>query len=58
MAKAEGAMQIFVETRLADGSVESRKIIDHDNREDRVWLGRHCFWAFRNQRSVTTGPTE
>ena len=51
-------MQIFVETRLADGSVESRKIIDHDNREDRVWLGRHCFWAFRNQRSVTTGPTE
>lgn len=48
-------LNIVVETsRRASGIVESRKVIDHNNREDRVWLGKHCFWAFRNGRSVKT----
>lgn len=25
-------------------------------RDSRVWLGRHCFWAFRNGREIRTGP--
>ena len=32
----------------------TRRIIDHNNREDRVWLGKHCFWAFRNGAEVRT----
>ena len=43
-----------ISTNMASGSVEVDRVIDHDNREDRVWLGRHCFWAFRNGRSITT----
>lgn len=37
-------------------SVESTKVIDHDNSSDRKWLGSHCFWAMRNNRMVTTFP--
>jgi len=36
--------------------LESAKIIDHNDSSDRKWLGAHCFWAFRNQRRVTTTP--
>ena len=43
-----------ISTNMASGSVEVDRVIDHDNREDRIWLGRHCFWAFRNGRSITT----
>lgn len=48
-------LPLIVETRdLKTGELESSKTIDHADRDDRVWLGRHCFWAFRNGRSVTT----
>lgn len=39
---------------LATGDVVSERTIDHENREDRVWLGRHCYWAFRNGHAVIT----
>lgn len=32
--------------------------IDHENADHRKWLGRMCFWAFRNNRSVFTEPTK
>lgn len=40
-------------TRL---EIEDVRDIDHDNAEERRWLGRHCFWAMRSGRSVTTYP--
>ena len=36
------------------GEIEQKKIIDHQNHDARVWLGKHCFWAFRNEKAVTT----
>lgn len=48
-------LPLMVVTRnVKTGVTESRKKIDHNNRDDRVWLGKHCFWAFRNSRSVET----
>lgn len=48
-------MTIYVET-WCNGDMESRREIDHNDRESRVWLGRHCYWAFRNGREIRTGP--
>lgn len=45
-----------VSKNMQTGVIELDKTIDHNNRDDRVWLGKHCFWAFRNGRSVTTEP--
>jgi len=45
-----------ISRNMETGETELDKIIDHDNRDDRVWLGKHCFWAFRNGRSITTEP--
>lgn len=39
-----------------DGEIEQQKIIDHNRHEDRVWLGKHSFWAMRNNRVITTVP--
>lgn len=48
-------LKLIVETvNIETGERESRKVIDHNDRDDRVWLGKHCFWAFRNNRKVTT----
>lgn len=33
-----------------------RKIIDHGDHSDRVWLGKHAFYCMRNGFSVTTAP--
>jgi hypothetical protein len=52
---SEYPLRLVVETaNVITGQIEGRKVIDHNNREDRVWLGKHCFWAFRNGRSVKT----
>lgn len=45
-----------VSKNMQTSVIELDKTIDHNNRDDRVWLGKHCFWAFRNGRSVTTEP--
>lgn len=37
---------------------KSVKTIDHDNAEERQWLGKHCFWAMRSGYSVETRPVE
>lgn len=52
-------MSLLVNVITADAVTqvaESARVIDHDNRDDRVWLGKHCFWAMRNGKSVTTLP--
>lgn len=43
---------------LETGQVESVRWMNHYSKEDRVWLGRHCYWAFRNGRSILTEPGE
>lgn len=43
-------------TDLGTGVLENRRVIDHNDRESRQWLGRHCYWAMRNGRKVTTYP--
>ena len=49
------SFMIVVETwRNNGGRRESVRTIDYNNREERVWLARHCFWAFRNGRTVVT----
>jgi len=37
-------------------SQTTEKVIDHNDREQRQWLGKHCFWAVRNNYSVLTNP--
>lgn len=36
----------------------TRKVIDHADQSDRKWLGKHCWWAFRNNHSVHTAPVQ
>lgn len=53
--EAPAPLRLVVETHcLRTGQMTSKKVIDHNNRDDRVWLGKHCFWAFRNAHKVTT----
>lgn len=37
-------------------TLESERRINHADHADRVWLGKHCFWAMRNGREVSTRP--
>jgi len=41
---------------LGTDEIESERVIDHNQHHDRVWLGKHCFWAFRNGRGIETEP--
>lgn len=41
---------------VAETEIEAVKDIDHDNDADRRWLAKHCWWAMRSGRSVTTYP--
>lgn len=33
-----------------------RNVVDHNVHSDRLWLGKHSYWAIRNGHSVTTAP--
>lgn len=35
---------------------EKWRVIDHNNHDDRKWLGNHCFWAFNNGRGIAAKP--
>lgn len=48
---------VLVET-YCKGRREASVVVDHDDAEHRRWMGRHCFWAFRNGREVRTSATE
>jgi hypothetical protein len=47
-----------VTTFLSDNQeeIESEQVIDHSQHKDRLWLGKHCHWAFRNNRGVEIYP--
>lgn len=40
---------------IRDGEVTVKRI-DHNDRWDRQWLGKHAYWAMRNGHEVTTRP--
>lgn len=42
--------------RPGSEDVEFERVIDHSKHHDRVWLGKHCHWAFRNGYGVETEP--
>jgi hypothetical protein len=48
---------VSVETLNLETGHRDMKVIDHDEHNSRVWLGRHCYWGMRNGYQVTTGPT-
>lgn len=50
------SVSVVVTTTDLSSGKSTTKIIDHNNHEDRVWLGRHAFWAMRNNHSVETRP--
>lgn len=54
--KDAGEVRIRVVTTCLDTGEVNERVIDHNDREQRQWLGRHCHWAFRNNRSVKTIP--
>ena len=48
-------LYIVVETYdLLGDELEACRVIDHNDRDDRRWLGRHCFWAMRNNKRIVT----
>lgn len=49
-------MLLVVTTDLATNTETNRRMIDHDDDDARKWLGKHCYWAFRNNHSVYTAP--
>jgi hypothetical protein len=49
-------LPLRVLTRNMQTGEITERVIDHNNHHDRVWLGKHCFWAFRNGRGVQTEP--
>lgn len=52
-------VHVHVTTRPLDSDAPGKHVvIDHNVQEHRSWLGKHCFWAFRNGHSVTTYPTD
>ena len=46
---------VEVKTTYPNGSWEI-KVIDHDSRDERQWLGQHAFKALRKGAEVRTRP--
>jgi hypothetical protein len=42
--------------KVGSVDIENERVIDHNSHSDRVWLGKHCYWAFRNGFGVETEP--
>lgn len=49
---------VRVISRNLDTNEVAERVIDHDDREHRQWLGKHAFWAMRNRVEVTTRPVQ
>lgn len=48
--------KVRVITRDMKTGTSTERVIDHDDREQRQWLGKHAFWAMRNHHEVVTRP--
>lgn len=49
-------VHVLVTTYDPDREEPAQRLIDHNNKEHRVWLGKHCFWAMRSGVTVSTKP--
>ena len=50
---AEYECPLMVETWSVDTDEKvSERVIDHSRHSHRSWLGKHCFWAFRNGHGI------
>ena len=50
-------LPLTVETWIVEtDEMETSKVIDHADHADRVWLGKHSHWAFRNGRGIVCRP--
>ena len=57
MIEADKPIPLKVITfKAGSDEIENERIIDHNNHSDRVWLGKHCYWAFRNGFGIETEP--
>lgn len=50
------ARMLMVITTDLTNKTKTNRLIDHDDADARKWLGKHCYWAFRNKHSVLTYP--
>lgn len=53
-------MNVLVTTRnLSDlDEAPNTVVINDEEKSHRIWLSKHCFWAMRSNRSVTSSPTD
>lgn len=56
--KKESVKLRVLTVRMSDMEEVDDRVIDHNKTADRQWLGKHCFWAFRNGHGVQTSPLE
>ena len=51
-------LAVVVRTYYPDGTTQSARLIDHNYKPHRDWLGKHCFWAMRAGLAVATAPVQ
>ena len=49
---------VVVRTYYPDGTTQSARLIDHNYKPHREWLGKHCYWAMREGLAVATAPVQ
>lgn len=50
------APTVVVTRNMITGQVTDERLIDHNFRSDRQWLGNHLYWALRNDHGVQCAP--
>lgn len=54
----KAVVAVEVRTYYHDGTTQSARLIDHNYKPHRDWLGKHCFWAMREGLAVATAPVQ
>lgn len=54
----KAVVAVVVRTYYPDGTIQSARLIDHNYKPHRDWLGKHCFWAMRAGLAVATAPVQ
>ena len=54
----KAVVAVVVRTYYPDGTTQSARLIDHNYKPHRDWLGKHCFWAMREGLAVATSPVQ
>ena len=54
----KAVVAVVVRTYYPDGTTQSARLIDHNYKPHREWLGKHCFWAMREGLAVATAPAQ